>query len=176
MQTGLLVVPTWDLIIVGSFIFFVAYTLILQKEKILTSLVAVYIASAVTQVWGDKVAAFFMGQNFIGSFFIKANFEPVWIKIIVFFLILIFFVMKSDLEVSMQKDSNASLVLNILYSLSYAALLTASILNLLPSPTLTNLVLQSKLANFIYNHISWWVILPVVLIILGGYWNREKRD
>jgi len=174
MQSGVLVVPTWDLIVIAGFIFFVAYTLILQKEKILTSLVSVYIASVVTQIWGDKVAAFFMGQNFIGSFFVKANLEPFWIKIIVFFAIIIFFAVRSDLVVSMQKDSRSSLMLNLCYSLSYASLLVASILNLLPQPMLNNFILQSRLGNFVYQHMSWWVLLPVILIIVGGYLNKSR--
>ncbi len=172
---GVLIVPTWDLVIVGALIFFSAYSLILQKEKILASIVALYVAIVVTQVWGDKVAAFFMGQNFIGSFWIKANLDPFWVKLAVFLGIIIFFAVKSDLVVSMAKDTPSSFLMTICYSLSYAALLATSILQLLPQPTLNAFILQSKLAAFLYSHMAWWVILPVILIIIGGYSNKPPR-
>ena len=175
-NSEVLIVPTWDLIVLVAFIFFVTYSLILQKERILTSIVALYMALVVTQTWGDKVAAFFMGQNFIGSFWIKANLDPFWIKMIVFFGIIIFFAIRSDLIVSMQRETRSSLIFNLLYSLSYGTLLVASVITFLPEITLNTFILQSKLASFLYQHMSWWVILPVILIILGGYWNRGRRE
>lgn len=173
---GVLSVPTWDLIVIGGFVFFVVYSLILQKDKILTSLVAVYIAIVVTQALGDKVAAFFMGNNFIGNFWIKANLDPFWVKIGLFFLIVIIFAIRSDVVISMKKDITDSILLNILYSISYAALLVSSILVLLPVPMQNSFILQSRLANFLYQHQTWWVILPVILMILGGYLNRGRSQ
>jgi hypothetical protein len=172
--SGILVVPTWDLIVIVGFIFFIVYSLILQKEKILTSLVAVYISIVVTQTLGDKVAAFFMGNNFIGNFWIKANLSPFWVKIGLFFLIIIIFAIRSDLVVSMKKDISSSLLLNLLYSMSYATLLVSSILNFLPGPLQNSFIIQSRLANFLFLHQTWWVILPVILLIAGGYLNRNK--
>jgi hypothetical protein len=172
---GVLSVPTWDLIVIVGFIFFIVYSLILQKDKILASLVAVYVAIVVTQTLGDKVAAFFMGNNFIGNFWIKANLDPFWVKIGLFLIIVIFFAIRSDLVVSMKKDTSDSILLNLLYSISYAALLVTSILILLPVPLQNSFILQSRLANFLYQHQSWWVILPVILIIIGGYLTRGKN-
>ncbi|MCD6194890.1 hypothetical protein J7K05_01650 [bacterium] len=172
---GVLIVPKWDLIIVGILVFFAVYSLILQKEKILASIVALYVAIVVTEVWGDKVAAFFMGQNFIGSFWVKANLDPFWVKLTIFLGIIVFFAVRSDLVSSMAKDTPSSFLMILLYSASYTALLATSILKLLPQPTLNLFILQSKLASFLYTHLSWWVILPVALIIIGGYSNKPNH-
>lgn len=174
-NNGILIVPTWDLIVIVGFIFFIVYSLILQKDKILTSLVAVYVSIVVTQTLGDKVAAFFMGNNFIGNFWIKANLDPFWVKIGLFFTIIIFFAIRSDIVVNMKKDNNGSIFMNLLYSISYTALLVSSVLTFLPGPLQNSFILQSRLANFLYQHQTWWVILPVILLLIGGYLNRGRR-
>ncbi|MCD6422374.1 hypothetical protein J7L13_03445 [bacterium] len=170
------VMPRWDLFVLGGFFVVALFALLLQKEKLLVALMGLYVSLAVTQAWGDKIAAFFMGQNFIGSFWIKANLNPFWVKLIFFFLILFLFIYRSDLVVSVKNEPQSSFLLSSLYSLAFAVLLVSSILKLLPDPLANSIILQSKFASFLYIHYNWWVILPLILVIVGGYWSAKSKE
>ena len=77
---------------------------------------------------------------------------------------------------SVKNEPQSSFLLSSLYSLAFAVLLVSSILKLLPDPLANSIILQSKFASFLYIHYNWWVILPLILVIVGGYWSPKSKE
>ncbi|KKQ73417.1 MAG: hypothetical protein US94_C0034G0005, partial [Berkelbacteria bacterium GW2011_GWB1_38_5] len=55
--------PSWDLAIVVFFLIGIAFGYILQREKIVATLLSVYVALVVTQVFSGNVLSFFQGDK-----------------------------------------------------------------------------------------------------------------
>jgi hypothetical protein len=172
-----IVLPTWDLIITLMLIVGIGYGVILQRERILATLVGVYVGMVVAQNWGPSVYQFLSGNTILfDQLWIKANASPFAIKALLFGLIVVFLTIKSDFSQSM-KESNAPLsgLMVIAYSFLTTTLTISAILSFLPPAQLNAITIRSNLADFLVDNFILWLVLPVIAMIIGGYLSGSSR-
>jgi len=163
--------PSWDLIITLFFIVAMAYGFIMQRDKAVITLISVYVALVVVQYFSAPLLDFFAGEKTIfGQLFIKSSASPFTIKVVLFAAVIALLSAKSGLT---SKSESSIPPLEVLaYSFLNATLILSSIFSFMPETTQTTYSSSSKLANFVISHNVWWIILPVILLIVLG-WKRN---
>jgi len=171
----MLVVPTWDLFITLFFVIGVGYGAIMQREKILSTLVSVYIGMAVATVWGPKVYAFLQGNNvFFNQLFIRTNASEFTVKTFIFAAIVVLLTIKGDFSVSLQKiEGFVSSIFVFIYSFLNTGLIISTVIFFLPAAARQSMVMQSNLAEFVVDYRLAWVVLPALLMIVGGFLSSK---
>jgi len=165
-----IILPTWDLIITLMLIVGIGYGVVLQRERIISTLVGIYVGIVVAQNWGPSVYQFFSGDNLLyNQLWIKANFSPFAIKAILFGLVVISLTVASDFAQSI-KGSRAPLsgLMVIIYSFLTTLLSISAVLSFLPKAQLNVIIVRSKLADFLISHYILWIVLPIIALIIGG--------
>ena len=163
-------VPSWDLIIALFFIVTIAYGFILQRDKTVITLISVYVALVLVQVLTNPIQEFFAGEKTVfGQLFIKSSASPFTIKTILFAVVIALVSTKCGLS---SKGENSISPLEIFgFSFLNAALIISSIFYFMPESTMLHYASISKLANFVIDYHNWWVILPIILLVITG-WKR----
>lgn len=160
--------PTWDLFITLFFIIAVAFGFILQRDKVVLTTIAIYVALIVTQTLTIPILQFFSGDRaFLNQVFIKGINNAFAIQTIVFAIVITIVTTKSGLE---GKGSSGILspIELLAYSFLNAALIMSSIFFFMTEEIRQSFAATSKLANFIISHHTWWVVLPVMLLVALG--------
>lgn len=173
----MIVVPTWDLFITLFFVVVVGYGVILQREKIIATLVSTYVALAVATVWGDTVYNFFHGNAILfNQFWIRSNLSEFSIKALLFAIVIVLLTVKGDFAVTMGKaEGLMSSVFVFLYSFFNAGLIASSVLNFLPAASKASIVAQSHLAQSIVHYEVAWIVIPAILMIIGGFLTARAQ-
>lgn len=167
----MVVIPTWDLFITLFFVVGVGYGVILQREKILATLISTYVALSVATVWGDKVFEFFNGNSILfNQFWIRSNMSEFSIKALLFGLLIVLLTLKGDFSVSMGKaEGMVSTVFVVIYSFLTTGLIVESVINFLPQTAKLAILNQSNVASLVMNYDVAWVVVPALLMIVGGF-------
>lgn len=166
--------PTWDLFLTLFFIIGIAYGLILQKDKTILTLISIYVALVVVNALAPTIQSLLTGEETImGQVFIRSDASPFTVKIILFILIVALVSTKSGL--SGEKASGLLSPIELFaYSFATTALTASSIFNFMPDATKSEFAASSNFANIIIQYNVWWVILPVVLLIVSGFIHKGK--
>jgi len=174
----MLVVPTWDLFITLFFIVGMGYGVILQREKILATLISTYIALAVATAWGDKVFEFFNGNSILfNQFWIRSNMSEFSIKALLFGLLIVLLTLKGDFSVSIAKaEGMVSTVFVFIYSFLNTGLIVESIINFLPQTAKMAIINQSNIAALVMSYDIAWVVIPALLMVLGGFLTSRAQS
>jgi len=161
-------VPSWDLIITLFFIVTIAYGFILQRDKTVVTLISIYVALIIVQTLSGPIQEFFAGEKTVfGQLFIKSSASPFTISVLLFAAVIAIVTAKSGL--SSKGESSISPIEIFGYSFLNAALIISSIFYFMPEVTRVHYADISKLANFIINYHTWWIVLPLVLLIVTGW-------
>jgi len=164
--------PSWDLFITLFFIIGIAYGFILQKEKIIATLVSAYIALVIVSVWSETLHKFFLGEKAVlNQLFVRSNASPFTIQVIMFAVIILLLSSKSGISGSKASKSILSPLESIIYSFLTTALILSSIFYFLPAEARTAFAAQSKLAKLIIDYHNWWIMLPVLFLLFTGFRN-----
>jgi len=165
-----IILPTWDLIITLMLIVGIGYGIVLQREKIITTMVGVYVGMVVAQNWGPSVFKFFSGNNVLfDSLWIKANASPFTIKAILFGIVVVLITVKSDFARTIQQTSSSlSGLMVIAYSFLTTTLAISAVLSFLPASQIAIIVARSDLAEFIMDNYIFWIVLPIIALVIGG--------
>lgn len=167
--------PTWDLFIGIFFIIGVSYGFILQREKIIVTLVTVYVSLLTTQVLMPIFQQFFAGdKTLFNSVYLKANASPFAIQTAIFVILIVLLTVRSGLVGHRARGFLIPLEV-LAYSALSSALVLSSILSFMPEESQATLAATSKFARFIIAHETWWLILPVALLIATGI-RRGRGD
>lgn len=160
--------PTWDLFITLFFIIGVVFGFILQRDKVVLTTIAIYVALVITQTLADPILQFFAGDRaFLNQVFIKGVNNAFAVKTTLFAIVIAIVTTKSGLE---GKGSGGVLspIELLAYSFLNAALIMSSIFFFMTEETRQSFAESSRLANFVISHHSWWVLGPVALLIALG--------
>ena len=173
----MIVVPTWDLFITLFFVTVVGYGVILQREKIIATLVSTYVALAVATVQGETVYEFFNGNSILfNQFWIRSNLSEFSIKALLFAVVIVLLTIKGDFAVTMGKAGGMiSSIFVFLYSFFDAGLIASSVLNFLPATAKASIVASSHLAQSIVNYETYWIVVPALLMIVGGFLTARAQ-
>jgi len=167
--------PSWDFIIGMFFAVTIAYGFILQRERILTTLLAVYVGIVVSQVWSGTLFQFVNGDKTVfGQFFVRSDASPQTIQVILFLITIGIMSTKSGLGSTRARAGLMSPIELFGYSFLTAALILSTILSFLPEASRTGIIEHSQLASKVMGYQIWWVILPVVLMLVTG--GRRRSD
>lgn len=165
--------PSWDLFLTLFFIIGIVYGFILQKDKVVITLISAYVALVVTSILTGPVGDFFAGNKTVANqMFIKSNASPFTISTLVFILTTALVSTKSGLA---GKDSGGILSpIELLgYSFLNTALILSSIISFMPESQQLAFESSSKIARFLIQYHTWWVILPVALLVVTGFLHKS---
>lgn len=165
--------PSWDLFLTAFFIAGTAYGMMLQRERTVVTMLAIYVALVLTGMLADPIAQFFAGEKTIlNSFFIRSQASPFTIQAGVFVGLIVLVTTKSGL--SGDRDSGGLLSPLEVFSYSFlnTALIVSTILSFMPEEARASIAASSNMASYLMGHELWWVILPIIALLFFG-WNRH---
>jgi len=164
--------PTWDLFVGIFLVIGVVYGFVLQKERVFTALLALYVASMITSIWSDPIFNFFQGKSMIGSVWIQANATPMTIQIAIFGLIFILIAAKAPIGY-MRSWSLVSPIEIVVYSILNSLIMIGTLYRYL-SPELQQKIIEQSIfipkINLFYN-----VLLVVPLVVLMVITSRKSE-
>ena len=167
--------PSWDLFIGLFFIIGVSYGFMMQREKVMVTMISAYASMAITQILSPIAQKFFIGDSNIGNIFIKANLSPFTIQAGIFVGIIILITVRGGL-VGTRAKGLLSPVEVLAYSALNSAMIMSAILFFLPEDMRNQLMVNSKFAKIIIGYHDWWLILPVVALIATGFKKGADMD
>ena len=166
--------PSVDVFIGLFFLFGVAYGLIFQREKIITTLCSVYVGIVVAENFSGTVFQFFNGNKVVANqLWIKSNASASTVAIVLFLLTIL--LISSAISVKRRSDTNNSSFNSVLYSVLAVALILASVLGFLPEASRNHYLELSIVARYLYNFKTLLVVLPPIVLVITGFRGRNTR-
>lgn len=173
-MTGTL--PSWDLFIGLFFIIGLAYGFILQRERIVATLMSVYAALVVSAILVEPIGQFFQGdKTLFNQIWIRSNTSPFTIHLTVFILIIVLLSAKGGLSGTKGRGAMSHIEV-LLYSALTTALIVSSIFSFVPEATREAYVASSKVVEFLVTHQQWWIIGPVIAMVVFGFQRHPRRS
>lgn len=165
--------PTWDLFLTVFFIAGTAYGMLMQRERTIVTMMAIYAAIVVTSLLAEPVSAFFAGERtLMGAFFIRSSASPFMIQAGLFMLILVLIIAKSGLTGAREYGGLLSPFEVFSYSFLNTALVTTTLMSFMPEDAQARIIDSSNMAGFLVDHQTWWLVLPIISLIFFG-WSRR---
>ena len=165
-------VMTWNIFIAFCVLVSILYGFILQRNKIILTLINVYIALAVVGVLGGSfnTAVQNAGEMMLNESFADRFFSLFITQTFLFVALIILLSVRGEhaKALSEVKISNP-LIMSFIYSFLFALIVCSTILSFLPAEVQAGINEQSYMASFVLAKQSWWVVLPVVSMIVTSY-------
>lgn len=166
--------PSVDVFIGLFFLFGVAYGLIFQREKIITTLCSVYVGIVVAENFSGTVFQFFNGNKVVANqLWIKSNASVATISIVLFLSTIL--LISAAISVRRRSDSTSSPFDSVLYSVLAVALILSSILTFLPEASRAHYLEISAVARYLFNFKTLLVILPPIVLVITGFRSKNPR-
>lgn len=168
--------PSWDLAIIVLFLIGMAFGYILQREKIVATLISVYVALVVTQVFSGNVFEFFQGdKTLFNQVWIKSESSPFTIRVIIFMAVIMLLSAKGG--ISGAKAKGVFSPIEILgFSFLTVALILSSIFQFMPLESREAFMASSRMATIIIKYNVYWVVIPVAILIALGFLRRNSNS
>lgn len=166
--------PSVDVFIGLIFLFGIAYSFLLQREKTITLLCSVYIGIVVATNFSETIFQFFNGNKVIANqIWIKSNASASSIAIVIFVasVILISGAINSR---SNRSGGDTSMLEVLIYSALAIGLSLATILGFLPEPARNHYFEVSQAAKIIYSSKTLLTVLPPIMLLVLN-WKQKKR-
>ncbi len=166
-------IPNWDLFLIIFFVVGIAYGFILQRDKTVITMIAAYVALVIIQVTLTPIQQFFNGDKALfGQFFLHINTTPLTIQLVLFIGIITLVTAKSGLS---GKNSDGLMgPLEIFgYSVLNVALIASSIFFFMPEAMRAGFDEGSKIAHYLIQYHTLFLIAPVVLLVTTGFKKSE---
>lgn len=165
-------VPSWDLFLFLFIIMGVVYGFILQKDRVVVTMLAIYVALVATTILVSPVQQFFAGEKaFFNQVFIRSNANSFSIQTIIFLGVIALVSAKSGLS---GRDSGAGTFELLAFSFLNATLILSSIIFFMLPEQRNGIIEGSRIARLLVSYHTWWLILPLVLLIITGW--RKSSD
>lgn len=163
--------PSWDMFIILFFIALSAYGFLLQRDKAVVTMIAIYVGLVLATILVDPVQSFFSGEKaFMNQIFIRSNTNTFTIQIVVFLATIGLISTKSGIE---GRSSGGSMLELVGFSVLNAALIISSILLFMDPAKRETIMAVSKLGKILVTYNTWLLILPIVFLV-GTGWNKES--
>jgi len=156
--------PTWDLVLTIFFAVSLLYGLLL-RERVVVTLLGTYAAILITERWGEAIYNLLSQGPLVTS---QSSLSVFTVQMILLVAILLIISLKGGILIhpaSVGRGLISHLVMAI-YGLLAAALIAAAIISFLPSATKETLLEGSRVAHFVASHTTWWLILPIILMLV----------
>jgi hypothetical protein len=165
-------VMSWNIFIIFCVLVSVLYGFILQRNKIVLSLINVYIALAVVTVVGpgfnnliQKAGIVMLNESISGrlfSLFLTQTF-------LFISLILLLSLRAEHAHAMSEVKVSHPIILSFVYSVLFALIVASTIISFLSPELQANINSQSNIIAWIMAQKSLWIVLPVILMIVSSY-------
>ncbi len=167
--------PSWDLALTVIFLIGIAFGYILQRDKIVGTLLGVYAGLVVTQAVAGSIQQLFQGDSFLfNQVWIKANANPFSIRAVLFGLTIAIVATKANIASGKSKSMLLSPLEIIVYSIMTTGLIIASVFFFMPGDARTPYMLTSQIAKFIIQNYTWWIVSPILFMIVSGFIHKKE--
>ena len=169
--------PTWDLFIIIFFIIMTVFGIALGRERAIVGVIASYIGLITANVWGNAIYNLIGGSSAnIGNIALNGGGSPFSFKVTIFALIVILLIAKGDfLKKAITYHTGVfSMIFAGVYSFLNAGLIITALVSFLNDAQRTDVLSQSALANTVIQYQTWWLVLPVLLMIILGFKHKEE--
>lgn len=168
--------PSWDLFITLFFIIGLAYGFILQRERIVATLMSIYAALVVSDLLVEPVGQFFKGdKTLFNQIWIRSDTSPFTVHMTLFIAIIVLLSAKGGINSARGRGAMSHLEV-LIYSALNTALILSSVFSFLPEPTRDAYAATSNFVKFIVEHHDWWLGIPVAALIAFGFQRHSRRS
>ena len=168
--------PSWDLAITVVFIVGIAFGYILQRDKIIQTLLGVYVGLIMTQAVAGNIQHFFQGDTTLfNQVWIKANADPFTIRALIFLGTIMLISTKANVSSSKVKSALSPLEI-VVYSVLTTGLVICSLFYFMPEEARTTFVMTSRMAKLVINNYIWWITLPVIFMLVSGFFGKNSSS
>lgn len=176
IRRGFMPTPSWDLAITVIFIVGIAFGYILQRDKIVSTLLGVYAGLIMTQAVSGTIQNFFQGDaTLFNQVWIRANTSPFTIRALLFLATIILVSTKANVSSSKAKGLLSPLEI-VVYSVLTTGLVLSSLFHFMPQDSITTFTMTSRMAKLVINNYTWWVVLPMVFMFVSGWLHRDSSS
>ena len=107
---------------------------------------------------------------------IRSNLSEFSIKALLFAIIIVILTLKGDFSIGMQKNEGmVSMIFVFIYSFLNTGLIISSVINFLPQTSKLTIISSSNLAATVMNYSTAWIVLPALLMIVGGFLTSRAQ-
>lgn len=172
-----LTLPTWDLFITLFFIVVISFAFILRREKIGVVIVSIYIALAVASELGDAIYKLLSGSGYVADhIWIASNASIFTIKTLLFIGLILLLSLKGE-HAQIGEAGGQTIVgavLTGIYGFLAAGLIISSEIHFMAEETKYILYSQSRLADLVMRYRVWWLLLPIIIMIITSIWRSRS--
>ena len=167
--------PTWDVVLLVFFAASIVYGFLLGKDKIMVTILGAYVGLVIANQWGARVFDLVSTQSgVLNTGWMHGNLSVFIVKTSLFALVLLIVALKGGWLLHPPGGMGVfGMTMPLMYSVLNATLIAASVLDFLPEETRKQVVEKSIIAAPLVAYYSWWLILPVLLIFVLGWFSKE---
>lgn len=165
--------PSWDLAITLFFLMGMAFGYILQRDKIVATLLSVYVALIVTQAFSGNLYQFFQGdKTLFNQVWIRSSANPFTVRALIFGATVVLLSAKSGIAAGKSKGLLSPLEV-LVYSFLTTGLILSSLFYFMPPESRESFMAASKMAKLVIGNYAWWVLMPVVAMVVFGFFRKS---
>jgi len=170
-------VPSWDLFLAIFFVVSIGYSFVLQRDKVVVTLLAIYAGIVMAQVLGAPLQQFFQGDKTIGDqLFIKANASPFTVSAGIFLLTTVLVSVRSGMGRGGSTKGSLTLFELAIFSFLNSALILTAVFSFMDPAARDQFAATSKIARIFINREAWWFIAPLIALIATGGLGKSRSD
>ena len=148
------------------------------RERSMVGIIAAYMGLVVSNVAGNAIYGALgggVGAQMGSALTLTATPSPFFIKAGIFIIVLVLLIIKGDfLKRALTSHAGVgSIIASGLYSFLNAGIIVIALVSFLGDSQRTDLLTQSHFVNLIQQYQVWWMVLPVVLMIVLGFKEKE---
>lgn len=168
-------VPTWDLVLLVFLGASLVYGFLMGREKVIITLLGAYVGLVIANQWGASAFTMLSNQGAVSTW-ASGNLSVFVVKVVLFTVVLLLIALKGGLLAHGFGGSGGLMGLAVQtgYSLLNATLIASSVLNFLPEETKRQIVEGSTIAAPLVNFYSWWLILPLLFMIVASFISKSE--
>jgi len=153
---------------------------VLQRDKVIVTLLAIYAGIVIATVLGGPFQQFFHGDKTIGNqLFLKANTSPFSIQSGLFILTTVLVSVRSGIGArgSNSRGGHLTTFELALFSFLNSALILTAIFSFMDPISQAAFADHSRIARIFISHEMWWMVAPLIaLIATGGLGGGSSRS
>jgi uncharacterized membrane protein len=150
---------------------------VLQRDKVVVTLLAIYAGIVIANVLGGPLQAFFNGDKTVANqLFIRANASPFSIQAGLFLLTTILLSVRSGLGGRSSRSNGLSPFELAIFSFLNSALILAAVFSFMAPDAQQQLAETSRIAKQIIDREVWWFLAPIIAVIATGGISKGRSS
>jgi len=143
----------------------VLYGFMMQRDKIMSALLACYMGMVIVSVWAEPIKQFFEGKKTLANTWIQSDASPATIKIVLFLIVVSLVAAKADIALGRERSLSAPIE-TLFYSAITAILLAGTVFKYLPNATQAQIISQTNFVHYLKDYYTFFLIAPIVVIVV----------